>query len=286
MIPCIVTYFLVQFGTFPSIGNVWLNHEHSYQTSYILRENYLFYVYSDFYGIRFNGPFVEPGHLGMMSAFLLFANGFEVKRKDNMVILGTIILTLSLAGYAFAFIGYLFVLYGHGKIRFSRVMLFILTIFLIYLFANYYNGGDNLLNEKILSRLESDKEKGFSGNNRVDTEVMLYFYSMFSDEKLLLFGYGKDMYDWLLSHRHGGTGIYMWTVQFGIIGSIAAMIFYLSYTMFSKERIVPLLFFLFVVILFWQRSYPFWYSWIICFVYGITNHKIAKRYGNRSFNIS
>ena len=238
MLPCIFTYFLVQFEYVPSLGHLWVNHDPSYPVSYIYRTNYIFYVYSDYYNLRFNGPFIEAGHLGMMSAFLLMANGYDLKKKENIILLVTLLLTLSLAGYTLACIGYLFVCYIHGRVRLRWVLMLVAFISLIYFGGYYYNGGDNILNNMILSRLESDEEKGFSGNNRVGNEVMLYFYYMFSNQKLLLFGYGKEMYDWLLSQGHGGTGVYMWTVQYGVVGTIAAMMFYLSYVLANKQKTI------------------------------------------------
>lgn len=286
MVPCIITYALVQTNMLSPIGTVRLNHDSFYALSYVIRENYIFYVYSDFYGIRFNGPFIEPGHLGMMSAFLLFANGFDIKRKENVVIMLTLVLTWSLAGYVLALVGYIFTMYDQRKIQLKQVISFLVVVVIIFLYANFYNDGDNLLNELIFSRLESDEEKGISGNNRVDNEVMLYFYSLFLNEKLLLFGYGNDMYDWLASNRHGGTGIYMYAVRFGLVGSIAAMAFYLLYALFHKTKSIAFLFVIFVLSLFWQRSYPFWFSWIICFVYGITNHQYNLNYEDRNLNVS
>lgn len=275
MIPCLATYILVQTVGIPSVGKVWVNHLAIHDTSYILRDNYLFYVYSSFYGIRFNGPFIEPGHLGMMSAFLLFADGFQFSKKETWIILITLLFTFSLAGYVLAFIGYIFNLYVGKKVSLKNLTITIIAILLAYFYSEYYNGGDNVLNNEIFSRLETDTERGFKGNNRVKEQILLYYASMYNDNELLLYGYGKSTVDWLSAQHAQGTGIYMCMVHYGLIGSMMAMLFYFIYAIMRKTKIA-FLSFVFVLFLFWQRSYSFWFSWVICFVYGISNYQYNK----------
>jgi len=69
------------------------------ETAYSEYANYLLLIKGVFYDIRFNSIFLEPGHLGMISSFMLFANGYNFKKKECWVILFAIILSLSLAGY-------------------------------------------------------------------------------------------------------------------------------------------------------------------------------------------
>lgn len=278
MVPCIITYALVQTVGIPSLGKIWVNHTLFYKTSYVLRDNYLFYMYSAFYGIRFNGPFVEAGHLGMMSAFLLFADGFDLQKKETWIIILSLLLTLSLSGYVLVVIAYLFTMYSRNKIGVQYVLLFIFTVLGFYLFGVFYNGGDNIINEMILSRLEYDEERGFTGNNRAFGQIPLYFAMMWNDTNTMLFGYGRETMKWLAETGSRGTGFTMWMVSHGVIGTIAAMLFYLVYSLFSKNKLFAFLLFAFVCMVFWQRSYPFWFSWVICYAYGITyNRKISRR---------
>ena len=51
MILSIIVYILVQTVGLPSLGKIWMNHAQYFDREYILRDNYLFYVYSDFYGV-------------------------------------------------------------------------------------------------------------------------------------------------------------------------------------------------------------------------------------------
>lgn len=276
MIPSIITYILVHTIGLPSLGKIWYFHSSYYDISYMLRENYLFYVFSDYYGIRFSGPFAEPGHLGMMLAFLLFANGYNIKKTETWIILLSLLLSLSLSGYVLAFVGFIFVMYDKGKITFRNTMLLLLILLGVYLFSILYNAGDNFLNEFIFSRLEYDKEKGFTGNNRVFGEIDLYYVAMFDKPDILLNGYGADTMEWLANNNSRGTGYVYWMVSHGIIGTVLAMLFYFVYTLFSNNKKFAICALLFVCFLFWQRSYSFWFSWVICFVYGISYNSRLK----------
>lgn len=273
MVPSIIVYVFVQFGTMPSFGSIAITDDVNVNTGfeYINRTNYLFYCWSSVYNIRFNGPFVEPGHLGMITAFLLFADGFQFKKKETWILILTILMTLSLSGYFLLVAAYLFMKIEKQQVNISLVVFIFSVLILIYSIGKFYNGGDNFLNDMILSRLEYDEERGFSGNNRVTAMVYIYYDAMFNDIGTLLYGYKKDVVDYMLMNKEGGTGFLMSMVAHGLIGTIAGILFYFVYYLFSEHKRTAFLFFTFVIMLYWQRTYPFWYSWIICFVFGITN---------------
>ncbi len=279
MVPCIITYIIVQTTHISSFGQLIIrSQDYITEPSYLYRKNYLFYCYTDYMGIRFNGPFIEPGHVGMMSAFLLFADGFQLRQKETWILLIAITLTLSLAGFAFAAIAYLFNAIHNGSKKAARYLtLFFIVAIPLYLFATYYNGGQNILNEMIVSRLAYDEEKGFVGNNRIFGQLDLYYLAMFTDSHLLLYGYDADEVEFLLEKGAGGIGFAMWMVQHGLLGTIGAYMFYLIFTLYSKNKKYALLAFFFFVLLFWQRSYPFWMSWVVCYVYGITNNRLIEK---------
>ena len=287
LIPAIIIFVLYQTVGFPSFGTLVFNDFGNQSYEYLHRSNFVFYNYTDYYGIRFNGPFLEPGHLGMIGAFLLLATGFDFKRKETWIILCSIFLTLSLAGYMLTIIGFMLLKYYREQISIKFIILFLLLIAVLYIFSNFYNGGDNLINEKIFSRLEPDEEKGFSGNNRVFGEVNLYFLNMFNDKKLLLYGYDENTIDYLAETGSRGTGFIMYMVRHGIIGTVIVSLFYLFYSILSKDKKIAFLFFVFVALMYWQRSYPFWYSWFICYTCGILRYEsIIKRNEDRNIDIS
>ena len=289
IIPSVITYLLYQAIGLPSFGELLVSDNVDQPYEYTHRVNYLFYCYADFYDIRFNGPFVEPGHLGMMSAFLLMVTGFNFRKWETWAIIIGILFTLSLSGYMLAVIGYLLYKFGEGKIKIKMVLSFLIFILIVVYIAFTYNNGDNLLFEFIISRLEPDEENGFSGNNRVFGQIDLFFAGLFTDFKLLLFGYDTDTIKYLSASGSRGTGLIMCMVKYGLFGTILGLLFYFIYGYYSNYRRKAFVLLLFVIITYWQRTYPFWFSWIICYVYGMTlieKEKSLLKYENRNSNLS
>ena len=269
MIPAMITYLLCQTIGLPSLGTLKLSDNPYQPDSYLFKENYFFCtMYSLKETVRFNGPFNEPGHLGMMSAFLLFADGYKFNKSSTWVILLALLMTLSLSGYVLAFFGFLFVKYNRGKLQLKFIILFLLIFLFGYLFVTFYNGGDNIINERIVSRLEPDEERGIAGNNRVFGDIHLYYLDMFNDTRLVLFGYDRETIDWLASTGSRGTGMEMFMVANGVVGIFLSLSFYFFCFLFRKPKKAAALYFLFVFLLLLQRSYWFWFSWIICYLYG------------------
>ena len=277
MIPSMLTYILCQTIGLPSLGTLKVS-DNPYQPNwYLFKANYFFCTtYTLKETTRFNGPFNEPGHLGMMAAFLLFADGYKFQKRSTWVILLAILMTVSLSGYVLAFLGYLFVKYYKGEIKLKFIITFLILVLLIYLFATFYNAGNNIINERIIARLEPDEEKGIVGNNRVFGEIHLYFLRMFSNMRLLLFGYSRETIDYLVSTGSRGTGMEMYIVQYGIIGVILSLSFYFVAFLYHRPKKAAALFFSFVFLLLLQRSYWYWFSWIICYLYGFASWKKIK----------
>lgn len=278
MIPSIIVYLLVELVGLPSLGqlNVFPESEVHYgmESHYLIRDNYLFFTpfTRDRDWERFCGPFVEPGHLGMMLAFLLFSTGFQIKKNETKINLVALLLTMSLAGYLLTFLGYLFIKYERKDMSLIKIMSICFVLLSIYLTAIYYKDGNNLLNEKVVSRLEYDEENIIVGNNRVHREINLYLARMYTDTKLLLTGYDDKTITYLYMTGSTGTGIKMWLVKYGLIGTLMAMMFYIVELFYCKNRRYVWLAFVFVFLMFYQRSYPFWHSWIICYTYGLSLH--------------
>lgn len=270
MIISLAVYWLVQLGQIPSLGTIELGDEATADiTDYSVRNNYIFYVYGTFYNIRFNGPFLEPGHLGMMCAFILFVNKFNLTNKYNLIILLALLHTYSLAGYVLAFIGFWMSRYYQGKLKLSRFFLYGFCFLGVFLFATYYNGGENFLNTLILDRLQLDDEKGFTGNNRSGEMMALLMADMVNDTHTLFWGYDTQTYDLIIGNFEG-SGFTKFMVQRGLIGLVIVASIYLTYIFSNRNKKYSLLIFVFLVCMFWQRCYFMWHAWIICFTYGIS----------------
>lgn len=140
--------------------------------------------------IRFCSVFLEPGYLGTMLSFLLYVGRFNFEKKYNIVFLVALILTLSLAGFVIAALGWTLVKIQEGK-SVKRLLQIVCVLGFIYYFGINYNGGNNIFNNQILSRLQYDKENGISGNNRTSHMTDDYFDYYMQNGDILL-GVGKQ----------------------------------------------------------------------------------------------
>lgn len=82
-------------------------------SNYPLFQNYIVFIKSQsvFSEViyRFNGPFIEPGHLAIVCSILLYANKFNFKEcKWLWIILISVGCSLSLAGYVLSIVGFIF----------------------------------------------------------------------------------------------------------------------------------------------------------------------------------
>ena len=101
---------------------------------------------------RFAGLFLEPGHLGSMASMLLFLNGVSLRKWQNIVFLIATILSLSLAAYGLLVGGIVLYLITKSKRGYLKIIPYIVGLAGLVVFFTEYNGGDNPVNEKILSR--------------------------------------------------------------------------------------------------------------------------------------
>lgn len=280
MVPSLIVYILVSTVGLPHFGYQQANDSSwALDSGYGVCKNYIFYMQSAFgdYTERFNGPFLEPGHLGMISALLIFVNQFDFSRKGMWFILAGLIFSLSLAGYVLLVLGFIIYMFYRGKIGGKYLLLTLLLFLGIYTFGMYYNGGDNIIYEKILSRLEYDKDKGIVGNNRVFGLIEVYYAALWNDTDTMLWGYPKETMQWLFESGSRGAGYMLSICSYGLIGTIISVLFYLVYAAMSKNKRFALCCLLFILLIYLQRSYPFWFSWIICFIYGITSNYYTNK---------
>ncbi len=273
----LLIYVLTLLIPIPSFGNI----EFAQEVDYGFFSNYLFYVKSmmnvaEGGFIRFNGPFLEPGYVGMIGAFLLFANRFDFKKKENKIILISVLLSMSLAGWMLTLIGYILNLFHIGKISISRLVFSLLLVISFIYIGQSYNGGDNMINNEILSRLEYDEEKGFSGNNRNSLAITTLAIEIWrGNTDVLFFGYPQKTFLQYEDYELIGSGFDHFLVHHGLLGVLLGLSFYIFAIITAKDRKFALLFFIFVLFSFWQRCYAHWFSWIICFYYSSV---IADRY--------
>ena len=232
---------------------------------------------------RFNGPFLEPGHLGMICSFLLFANKFDYKKWTSWFLSVSILLTFSLAAYVLFFVGIVFNnLHAIKKIAFS-----VLIIVVILLGSSLiWNKNKNPVEVMIFNRLKFDEDKGISGNNRTRPAVDKYFQYISSDTQRLLFGEGVEQVKALQKRNRGfnGAGYKIYVLNYGLVGILLLMLFYCSLILISPNKTFSALFVLFLMLSFLQRAYPEWLAWYFPLISGVLISKQVIR--NRVVYIS
>lgn len=234
---------------------------------------YIFAIQSNFYGIRFSSIFLEPGHLGMILAYLLYALKFNLKDIRVIIIGISILFTMSLAAYVLTILAFVLTLYANKKLKIRYVVSAILFFIFLYIVAVNYKDGDNYLYEYFFQRLEFSEDKLIAGNNRT--------YGMFDDfyelamehKNLLLWGIGVDNFLVLFENAHfGGAGIKVFVLKQGVV---ALMFVFLGYILIGSSIIAKnsrrylIGFIILYAASFLQRAYPFWTSWLILFIVGL-----------------
>ncbi|MBD5370245.1 MAG: hypothetical protein HDR80_03740 [Bacteroides sp.] len=237
--------------------------------SYLTFDNYYFFMKTNMYlsenaGIfRFGGPFLEPGHQSLICALLLFANRFRMKRQPLMwILVVSVVLSFSLAGYLILFVGW-----AMAKIKNIYTMAGI--VFIVggtWLFCTVvWNGGQNPVNKLIFERLEFDKDKGIKGNNRTLRHTDYFFRECVSDGTAVL-GVRSLKADKL---KIAGAGYKIFILRNGFIGLAFVMMLYLMLIPPGCNLRYGTSFFLLIVMIFLQRAYPTWYSWLLPYVLGL-----------------
>lgn len=233
-------------------------------------------------GLRFQSVFLEPGYLGTLLAFLLYSIKFDfAKYKSAWVLLISLFLSLSLAGYILCYIGYMLCLWSERRKFLRNVIPFFLLIIFFEVSINY-NNGNNYIYENIIERLELDEDKGIKGNNRVGAGTDFYFQKSLSDGSFLL-GIGAEKIiainggeGWTnivdYDNQIRGAGYKIFILRNGLI---CAMLWLLCYYYLSKTNKRNKIFsygYLFIIVLaFVQASYPNSYAWLIPFILGVQN---------------
>ena len=241
--------------------------------------NHIFYLQNkyDIGGFRFCSIFREPGHVSMICAFMLFANKYDFHKKYNWVYLLTIIVSFGLSGYVLLVVGLFIYLCINLSWKYVKWLIFSGIVLLgVYYFGVHYNGGDNVINELIISRLEFDEDKGVSGNNRVSLATEFNFLRAVLTGDIIN-GYGVEGLANLYNpDEFIGAGYMVYLLTYGIIGTVLVLLVYFFICLKSPMKKYAFGMLLLYSISFIQRAYPLWESWIIPFICATLVHKPAK----------
>nr|WP_303256086.1 hypothetical protein [uncultured Prevotella sp.] len=289
LVPSIILHLLFLAIGFPP--SVIIINENA--PDYYVFFNYFFliqYIVMEDSQIRFCSIFLEPGYIGTLLSFLLYVGKFDFKKRYNLILLVALVLTLSLAGFVVSAMGWVFIKLQEGK-SIKQLFYILAVLGSIYWGGISYNGGRNVLNEKILSRLQYDEDKGISGNNRTSHLADAYF-EQYTNNGQILFGVGNQTIRKInggstkganFNDQIRGAGYKIFFMRNGIVQALIILIGYM-YIMRKSNRKYSVCFLLLIIITFIQASYPLSSSWLIPFVFGCLLNK--KKYENRNTNIS
>lgn len=252
------------FYPVPSFGLIQRQgYESLYSNSFLYIAKYKYEI-----DIRFSSIFLEPGHLGTILALFLMANKFDYRKKEVKVFTLALLFSLSLAGYVLWVIGQLLIVFSQDRIsNFLRKMLLSLFLFYgFYIVIINYDGGNNYINNRVLSRLETDESEYEYGGDRTTDDMKFMFNRAISDGTILV-GMPNNKYSKIAADS--SAGIVRYLIQKGIIGAVLMFGGYFVIARGSCNRKWAMLLFLYYVISSYQRTYFYWASYLIPFICGI-----------------
>lgn len=169
---------------------------------------------------RYRGIFIEAGQLATPYVYLFFARGGKIWDWKNIVLLLSILLSFSLAGYVTLGIGlFLNSFIGNKKHKFIKMLSFSLIVGTISFFIIKAENSDNPLYTLIIERLKYDEESGIAGNNRSD-DIFDYYFAQYLKSDDIVFGIGDEIEIGDSSWTNHASGIKKFFLNYGLVGVI------------------------------------------------------------------
>lgn len=263
LVPSIIIHILCLMHPLSPVG------PSIYSEQYGHFNNYILYIKSTEilgYFFRFSSIFIEPGHLGMILSYYLFALKYNYRSIIVWIFTIALLLTLSLAGYVL-FIGGI-ILYSMSinikttikYIFYGAISIIILIYSLTLVLDDYYI---DYINSVTIERLEYDEEKGIKGNNR-NNEYADAIFNKFVKTSNVLWGLGSDnLTKEVKKNDLVSAGYKTYILHFGVISLI--LIGFVYYKIGKKNK-ATFCFFILICMSFLQRAYPFWAAWLVPYV--------------------
>lgn len=267
-----VTAFILYVGGFPFPYSDILNENLQYSF-----QNFYFFIIDDRQFLllfpRFQSVFLEPGHLGTATSFLLFTQIGKWRKWYNIPLLIATFLSFSLAAYVLITL----IMFASAWIR--RKQLFRKIVYLVILFAGvficatFYNEGDNLVNNLIVERLKIDDGK-LVGDNRV-TDSFEAVYDDYLKSSDIWFGREYSLEEF----GFGNAGYRVFIYDNGIISLALVILLYITMSMSGKDPRARIAMLLIAAAGFWVRAIPLTYYFFIplYLVPYVTRHDIVEK---------
>lgn len=206
--------------------------------------------------LRFNGFFLEPGHIGTITSLFLYANKYNLREKRNIIFLVVIIISFSAAAYILTFIGYLFYKFSYRPVKIIVPIIFSCICLLLVLL---YNNGHNLINELIFDKLTRD-----SGaiEGRFSSQTQLLWNQVIADGRIF-FGAGAGV------QVPQSSGYKVYLIMNGLFGAFLIILAYWHILQSNRSKLGLYMFFL-LMISFLQRVYATWDAFLDPYILGLT----------------
>ncbi|MBO4800956.1 MAG: hypothetical protein J5545_03730 [Bacteroidaceae bacterium] len=170
---------------------------------------------------RFCSFCLEPSHIGGACAFLLFSQLGQWRKWYNLVMLATLFFTFSVAAYVYIVVALFSNVWIQRRHFVSKLLLVLAFLGVGTIFTFTYNGGNNLVHDLIMLRLEIDDGE-MAGDNRVtglfDADYNNFIhYGSFTD---IMFGRDFEVVEF------GNSGYKVFFYENGIVGILLLFLFY------------------------------------------------------------
>jgi hypothetical protein len=272
----LLNFFTRAFATLLSISVItWIlffigvslpSYPTDFKDGYYFYDNYYFFLLNhDFIDLpipRFSSVFLEPGHLGMITSLLLYANQFDFKRKDVWVLLVATLLTFSLAAYVLLLFTVLTFAFLKSKKPMLNLLLLIGFLSALYSYFSTLDNGNNVVNNLIIERMQIE-DGNLVGNNRSSASLDTYFEQfMQKDDKFL--GIGPERYGKLFGEA-GNSGYKVFLLTYGLIGTVLLFLLYFMMVIYNRSKL-SLMFLIVYIFSFLQRAYALWDVELLIFI--------------------
>lgn len=212
---------------------------------------------------RFNGFCLEPGHMGTISVFFLFANRFDFARKHNLVFLFVILITMSAAAYSLTIVGYIFYKISCDGVN-NKFKLF-QSLFVVAIILFVIIQGDNTFNDVITSKFT--RESG-PLDGRVSDDGKLLFDNMWASSDFI-FGYGVK------AQVANSAGYKVFFIMHGLIGIVLVIFSYYLIYVTNKSKLAFYMFVLYLIN-YTQRTYCFWDAFLDPYILSLPSFAVSK----------
>lgn len=189
--------------------------------------------------IRFSGMFDEPGVIGSLAVIFLVADRFNLKTKQNIILLISGLLSFSLYFYISILVYFIYLVSTKYRI------LIIFLCFLLYSITIKIEA----LNTLVWNRITIE-DGSITGDNRSNDALDIIYQNFINSDDFL---WGKGI-EYALYHADGASSYKIFLLAYGMIFCIVAFLAFTLYAYFNINKFKNVLMFLFLFVsMFYQR---------------------------------